>query len=83
MELLKIYKETESKEFKHELVRLIAAIVDGEESFITDNKRIFKELKEKRPIKTELYTEKYRVKIGYKLKITEKLVKKVENYMNK
>ena len=94
MELLKMYKEIKQKEeeykkieenrqFEYELRRLVSAIIRGEEYILTDCEKLFTELGEKHKKEKEIDFEMFGHRTGYKLKITEKLVKKVENYMNK
>ena len=99
MELLRLYKENKEKEKEYEKVaenrkfdsefrRLIAAIIEGKEYVLIDNERVFTELGEKHS-KEKIINCHYPFNFpqvpreGYKLKITEKLVKKVEDYMSK
>lgn len=94
MELLKLYKETKKKEdeyikieedrqFEYELRRLVSAIIKGESYILINNEKLFTELGEKHKKEKEIDFPRPGFRIGYKLKITEKLVKKVEEYLNK
>jgi len=94
MELLKMYKEIKQKEeeyekieenrqFEYELRRLVSAIIIGEEYILTSNEKLFTELGEKHKKEKTMDFGMFSHRSGWKLKITEKLVKKVEEYLNK
>lgn len=94
MELLKMYKEIKQKEeeyekieenrqFEYELRRLVSAIIRGEEYILTNNEKLFTELGEKHNKEKIMDFGMFSHRSGWKLKITEKLVKKVEEYLNK
>ena len=61
----------------------MSAIIKGESYILTNNKKIFTELGEKYKKEKEIDFARPGFRTGYKLKITEKLVKKVEEYLNK